>query len=174
MNINKIFYYSPQVTFSEVPDEISLTIPTLCYKPHCSEDCNSKSLCWAENWKGEKKELTKEILKNLILENEGISCVTIMTSLNFKELKRLFSFVKKEFPNLKTAIYIGLKKEEIINNIDFFNLIKILDYIKVGSFKKEFGPLNNPNTNQRFYKINHANECNLFEDITYKFIEKLF
>ena len=164
-----VYYYSPQVTFREIPDEISLTIPTLCYN-HCSKDCNSK-FCWIENWKGKREELTKEVLKSLILKNEGISCVTIMTSLNFEELIKLFSFIKEDFPKLKTALYIGVEEKEVLNNEKFLNLIKKLDYLKVGSFKKEFGPLNSKTTNQKFYLINHFEDKDYFECINNKFIK---
>ena len=53
-------------------------------------------------------------------------------------------------------------------NLDYF------DYIKVGPYKKECGPLDNPNTNQRLYKINKVTEEDgqdnvILEDITSKF-----
>lgn len=168
-NIEKIYYYTPQITFSEVPDEISLTIPTLCYPPHCSQDCNSKSLCWIENWKGKKEELTKEIIWNLIMQNEGITCVTIMTSLNFKALTELFKFIKSITPSpkfpyvLKTALYIGLNKKDVDLDEWFNKMISYLDYLKVGPFDKKFGPLDNPNTNQKFYKITHLDNKDFFE-----------
>lgn len=165
-----IYYYSPQVTFREVPDEISLTIPTLCYK-HCSLDCNSK-FCWVENWEGEKDELTQDVLRDLINKNKGITCITIMTSLNYESLEKLFFSIKvrSDYP-YRTALYIGEDVDEKFFE-KYKRLINVLDYIKVGAFKKEFGPLDNPNTNQRFYKINHLYGKNVIEDITYKFYKK--
>ena len=63
--------------------------------------------------------------------------------------------------------------QNIQNNYYFKNLISYLDYLKVGPFKKEFGPLDNPNTNQRFYKINHlCKGKDKFENITDKFLQK--
>jgi hypothetical protein len=45
---------------------------------------------------------------------------------------------------------------------------KYFDYIKIGPYIKDRGPLNNPNTNQRMYKIDHEFYHN-FVDITNKF-----
>jgi len=49
------------------------------------------------------------------------------------------------YPNLKTAWYTGSSALPIYWNN--------LDYIKIGRYIAEQGPLNNPNTNQRLYKI---------------------
>ena len=40
-----------------------------------------------------------------------------------------------------------------------------LDYLKLGPFLKDYGPLNNPNTNQKFYQVVEKKLI----DITYKF-----
>ena len=70
-------------------------------------------------------------------------------------------------------MYIGKDWETLLQSLPFRNFnFRTLDYIKIGSFKKEFGPLDNPNTNQRFYKINHLKEGDLFENITDKFLQK--
>lgn len=168
----EIFYYNPQITFREVPTEISLTIPTLCYN-HCSKDCNSK-FCWIENWKDDRTYLNLDVIFNLIENNEGITCITIMTSVNFPYLSFLFRNIKQQYPFLKTCLYIGLDWEELLKYCDFHRFsFKNLDYIKIGAFKKEFGPLNNPNTNQRFYEIIHKEDKDIFNDITFKFIEKI-
>ena len=48
--------------------------------------------------------------------------------------------------------------------------MKYLDYIKMGPFIKERGPLNDRNTNQRLYKVHHLDEGKIrIEDITSKF-----
>jgi hypothetical protein len=170
--IQALYYYNPQITFREVPDEISLTIPTLCCNP-CSSDCNSK-FCWISNWKEKKEELTLGCLLDLIEKNEGITCVTIMTSLNFKTLDYLFSNIKFQYPHLKTALYVGANWEDLLQDIYFhtFNF-QNLDFLKIGSFDKNFGPLDNSNTNQRFYKINHlCKGKDKFENITDKFLQK--
>ena len=57
------------------------------------------------------------------------------------------------------------------DNIDFFEFGWFFDYIKVGSYIKELGPLNEPTTNQRLYKIGrfYNQQQILSEDITNKF-----
>jgi anaerobic ribonucleoside-triphosphate reductase activating protein len=60
--------------------------------------------------------------------------------------------------NIKIAVYSGLST---LDNA----LLQRVDYYKVGPFIKEKGPLNNKNTNQRFYKISDGK----LMDITYKF-----
>lgn len=169
--MHKPFYYNPQVTFREVPDEISLTIPTLCYE-HCSEDCNSQ-FCFIENWKDKFELLDNKVLDILLQKNSGVSCLTIMTSLNFYYLQDILTEFKENHSDIKLALYIGKDWEILLQALPFRNFnFRILDYIKIGSFKKEFGPLDNPNTNQRFYKISHLKEGDLFENITNKFLQK--
>lgn len=49
---------------------------------------------------------------------------------------------------LKTCLYSGC------NNIKpFERLLPLLDYIKLGPYVDALGGLDNPNTNQRFYRI---------------------
>ena len=54
-----------------------------------------------------------------------------------------------------------------VNNNVLINR-KFFDYIKIGPYIPNRGPLNNPNTNQRMYKIDHEFYHN-FVDITNKF-----
>lgn len=170
----KIYYYSPQITFREVPDEISLTFPTLCYEP-CSEDCNSK-FCWIKNWKDDKKELSFDIIKKYIDKNYGcfssigISCITIMTSLNFIYLNDIFKNIKNEYPKLKAAIYVGKDWEELLRYKDFYKFdFKNIDYIKIGSYINKFGGLDSLVTNQKFYSISHFEDGDIFCCINEKF-----
>lgn len=156
-----IFYYSPQVTFREIPNEISLTIPTLCWN-HCSIDCNSK-FCWIEN-NGERKYLDEEVLKDLIEKNKGISCVTIMTSLNFIRLNELFEYIKDNYPKLKTALYIGENWVTLLKYLDFYQFgFSNLDYIKIGGYVDKLGGLESKITNQQFYEIIHQDVGTVFE-----------
>lgn len=168
------YYYNPQITFREVPDEISLTFPCLCYeKEHCSLDCNSK-FCWKENWKDKLNILHCEVIEEYYLHNNGVTCITIMTSLCFFYLKNILRKFKLKYPGIKTCLYIGKDWEELIFTKDFREFdFGVLDYVKIGRFKKEYGPLDNPNTNQRFYKINHTQKGNIFECINEKFLTKI-
>lgn len=62
---------------------------------------------------------------------------------------------------------VGLEK----TSIKIENFLSVLDYIKLGPYKKDLGGLDNPNTNQRFYKITASDSSSLIniEDITPKF-----
>lgn len=144
-------YKDVLIGFQEVPDEISLCINITncpnncvgCHSPYLAEDIG--------------EELTPEELSRLIMKNKGITCVCLMGGDNDpKQINSLAKVIKSLYP-YKVAWYSGstkLSPEIIIHNFD---------YIKLGPYIEEFGPLNNPNTNQRMFKMPDI------EDITYKF-----
>lgn len=144
-------YKDVLIGFQEVPDEISLCINITncpnncigCHSPYLAEDIG--------------EELTPEELSRLIMKNKGITCVCLMGGDNDpKQINSLAKVIKSLYP-YKVAWYSGSTKlapEIIIHNFD---------YIKLGPYIEEFGPLNNPNTNQRMFKMPDI------EDITYKF-----
>ena len=72
----------------------------------------------------------------------------------------LASWVKTH-TNLKVAWYSG--RQELSDIVA--RQLRWFDYIKLGPYKEEFGPLNSKTTNQRMYKVH---DCEL-EDITSKF-----
>lgn len=136
-------YLNTMVTFSEFPDEIALCINITNCPFHCP-GCHSPEL-----WEDIGTELTKEELFNLIEHSKGITCVGFMGG-NLKEVNLLAEYVKNIEPSLKVGWYTGGVFEEN----ELFKL-KFLDYIKIGPYIKELGGLDNPNTNQRMYKIIH-------------------
>ena len=74
-------------------------------------------------------------------------------------INTLASFLRAHHYPVKIAWYSG--RQELSNSIDLSNF----DYIKLGPYKEEFGPLNSRTTNQRFYKVNGKE----LVDITSKF-----
>lgn len=145
-------YLNTQVTFAEVPDEITLCINITGCKNGC-KNCHSSYL--AEDI---GKPLNWDSLNALIYINTGISCVAFMGGDNDpKVVNRLAEKVKSL--GLKTAWYSGRQELSKDINLEYF------DYIKLGSYMEEFGPLNSRTTNQRMYKVH---DCEL-EDITSKF-----
>ena len=72
----------------------------------------------------------------------------------------LASFMKEKFPSTKVGWYSG--KDQLP---EFFSL-KNFDYVKIGSYREECGPLKSRTTNQRLYKINDGKNL---QDITEKF-----
>lgn len=146
-------YLNTEVTFSEVPDEITLCINITGCKNAC-RGCHSSYLA-----KDIGEELTIEELSKLIIKNKGITCVCLMGGDNDpKQVNTLAKSIKTLYP-YKVAWYSGSTNVSSKININNF------DYIKLGPYIEEFGPLNNPNTNQIMYKITD----NGLENITYKF-----
>lgn len=141
------------VSFQEVPDEISLCINITgcknacvgCHSPYLAEDVG--------------EELTIEELSRLIMKNKGITCVCLMGGDNDpKQINTLARMVKILY-SYKVAWYSG--KQELASEINLNNF----DFIKLGPYIEELGPLNNSNTNQRFYQVIDDE----LVDITYKF-----
>lgn len=152
-------YVDAKVVFAEIPDEITLAINISGCPVRCP-DCHSKYL-----WEDIGESLDRDSLHSLIENNKGITCLAFMGGdANVPYLQTLIYWVKTRYPELKIAWYSGM--EEPIKR----SQIKYLDYIKVGPYIKEFGPLNSKTTNQRMYKIYHLEEGKLrVEDITSKF-----
>ena len=156
-------YKEVKVTFTEVPDEISLCINiTNC--PHRCDGCHSPHL---QEDIGEP--LTTEVLQELIDANRGITCVCFMGGDNdTMEICRLAKWIRDN-TELKTAWYTAIKLSEIA-------FVDTFDYIKTGPYVRELGGLDSPDTNQRFYKVRRkpyyqgSNDFyDILDDITYKF-----
>lgn len=150
------------VVFEEIPDEITVAINITNCPCHCV-GCHSKFL-----WEDIGKELTFEELERLIEANKGITCVCFMGGdANPKEINDLATYISAKnmcgHKSLKIAWYSGRDELSSDINLRFFN------YIKLGHYDDNMGPLNKKTTNQRLYKI--GNNVNL-EDITYKFWER--
>lgn len=145
-------YVDVKVVFAEVPDEVTLAVNISNCPCHC-KGCHSSYL--AEDI---GKPLNWDSLNALIYINTGISCVAFMGGDNDpKVVNRLAGKVKSL--GLKTAWYSGRQELSKDVNLEYF------DYIKLGPYMEEFGPLNSRTTNQRMYKVH---DCEL-EDITSKF-----
>lgn len=154
-------YTDSQVTFREIPDEITLCINISNCRFRC-KDCHSKEL-----WKDIGEELTPDVINRLL--QKGVTCICFMGGdSDLNGLTRLLIYVKNCYPSVKTAWYTGRK------DIPLFNLpMLLLDYIKLGPYIKERGPLNDPNTNQRLYELTTSkNYFTYFKDITSKLWKK--
>ncbi len=155
-------YLNTQVTFSEVPDEITLCINITGCKVGC-RNCHSSYL--AEDI-GEPLDL--QHLTNLIDSNRGISCVCIMGGdANPSEVDDIAQDIKEYYPELKVGWYSGRQELSKDINLEWF------DFVKLGPYIEELGPLNSKTTNQRFYKVHiepsSDNYWESLEDITNKF-----
>lgn len=153
------------VVFNEIPDYVSLAIEiTNC--PGMCEGCHSP---WLREDIGEP--LTPPKLFELIEQNKGINCVVFMgEGKDPTALKMLAAGITLQYPGLKIALYSG--RENVEKDYDYF-----FDFIKVGPYRKEFGPLNEETTNQRLYEVEKSfgpdGEITATrKDITYKFWKK--
>ena len=136
-------YVDTKVVFAEMPDEITLAINISGCPCNC-KGCHSSYL--AEDI-GEPLDL--QHLTNLIDSNKGITCVGLMGGdANPSEVDDIAQDIKEYYPELKVGWYSG--RQELSKDIELSNF----DYIKLGPYIEEFGPLNSKTTNQRFYKVN--------------------
>lgn len=135
-------YVDTKVIFAEIPDEITLAINISGCPCNC-KGCHSSYLA-----KDIGEPLDLQHLTNLIDSNKGISCVCIMGGdANPSEVDDIAQDIKEYYPELKVGWYSG--RQELSKDIELGNF----DFIKLGPYIEEFGPLNSKTTNQRFYKV---------------------
>lgn len=182
-------YVDIRVCFAEVPDEITLCINLSNCPCHC-KGCHSPYL--AEDI-GEI--LTNYRIQKLLRENKGVTAICFMGGDNdprlvnhyaklikessIKEVEYIHKFNEfitlskgitlhpgdeilfmKSLPNpIKVAWYSG--RQELSKEIDINNF----DFIKLGPYQEENGPLNDQNTNQKFFQVVSGELI----DITHKF-----
>ena len=146
-------YLNTQVTFSEVPDEITLCINITgckigcknCHSPYLAEDIGEPLIY--KDTHNNRTVINCNPLSELIEANKGITCVCLMGGDSNPEYINILGKTIK-CHKLKSAWYSG--RQELSNSIDLSNF----DYIKLGPYIEELGPLNSKTTNQRFYKVN--------------------
>lgn len=150
-------YVDTKVTFTEIPDNITLCINISgcinncegCHSPYLKEDIGT--------------ELDLQHLTDLIDANNGITCVCIMGGdQDVCEVNDILESIKEYYPELKTGWYSG--RASIPKDLDLLNV----DFLKLGPFDMFKGPLNRRTTNQRMYEVNHE-EDNKLIDVTHKF-----
>lgn len=138
-----MYIYKHDITFIEVPDEVSLSF----FVSGCPNNCKNCS------WKDlgiEPYKLTE--LKYLELLNKyknSITCVTFLGGEWNYNLRTLLGLAKKS--NLKTCLYTGLSYTKF--RINHKKLLPFLDYLKVGGYIEEKGNLDSPTTNQSLIKL---------------------
>ena len=155
-------YVNYDITFQEIPDEITLCINISNCTCHCI-GCHSSYL--AEDI-GEK--LTLDKIYKLIENSEGITCICFMGGDSSPKEIDMFARCIKDLYDIKVAWYSG--RQELSKYIN----LKCFDFIKLGPYIEEFGPLNSKTTNQRFYQViksHYEDGTSGYEllDTTYKF-----
>ena len=146
-------YVNTMVTFSEVPDEISLCIEISncpchckgCHSPYLTEDIGEPLIY--KDTHNNRTVINCNPLSELIEANKGITCVCLMGGDSNPEYINILGKTIK-CHKLKSAWYSGRQELSKDINLEFF------DFIKLGPYIEELGPLNSKTTNQRFYKVN--------------------
>lgn len=134
-------YSSLQITFQEVPDEISLCfLVTGC--PLRCPGCHS-----ADSWNASLgTELTIPHLKDLLDQCRAtITCVCFLGG-EWHGPKLIELCRWSQTRGLKTCLYTGL--EDVGSELK-----AVLDFLKVGPYLKDRGGLSSSTTNQRFINV---------------------
>lgn len=154
---NRLKYISYDIVFQEVPNEVSLAINiTGC--PHRCEGCHSDYL-----WDYHGSFIDNDIDDLICKYRNMITCICFMGGdQNLFNLKYLLQYIKNRY-KLKTCLYSGSNDIETLNP-----MLKYLDYIKYGSYIKDFGGINEVGSNQKFLEI----DKDKIQDITYLFKAK--
>lgn len=186
-------YVDTKIVFQEIPDEITLCINLSncpchckgCHSDYLAEDIgqvltfsriekllkNNKgvtAICFMGGDNDPKlvNHYASLIRKSYIEEVGLIIKVNEAIHFHHKEISLNPGdevFFMKPIPSpIKIGWYSG--RQELSKEINLENF----DYIKLGPYKEECGPLNSRTTNQRFYQVLHTNEVKLV-DITNKF-----
>lgn len=153
-------YADYDVVFQEIPDEVTLAINISNCPNHCV-GCHSAYLMQNVG------EALDESALETLLEKYGrnITCLCFMGGdAEPQEVAKLAHYLKVQKQNkYKVGWYSG--KNELPESFSLADF----DYVKIGRYMEEFGPLKSPTTNQRLYKVVAGSEL---EDITAKFWKK--
>ncbi|NDV81989.1 anaerobic ribonucleoside-triphosphate reductase activating protein [Bacteroides sp. 51] len=152
-------FASYDIVFQEVPDEVTLAINLSncpnrckgCHSPYLMEDIGNV--------------LDRHALDILLGKYGGaITCVCFMGGdASPKEVEELASYVHHITGNrIKTGWYSGKAVLPKGCSLEHF------DYIKLGPYIEQFGGLDSPTTNQRFYCVSNG----MMMDVTVRFQKK--
>ncbi len=150
-------YVDTKEVFAEIPDEITLAISISGCPIRC-KGCHSQYL-WADNG----QPLNTESLAALVQDHRGVTCVCFMGGDNDPaEVNRLCRWTK-ENTDIRTAWYSG--RDEQTEEVE----LKYLDYLKIGRYDEQAGPLNSPTTNQILWRVEHLDGEDRLINITSRF-----
>lgn len=137
-------YVNHDIVFQEYPDEVTLAI-NLSRCPNGCPGCHSAFL-------GEDvgEDLTSERLLGIVATYESaITCVGFQGGDNDPAaLCALAAALRHAYPHIKVGWYSGRPQLAEVN-------LALFDYVKLGPWIAELGPLSARTTNQRMYRIDH-------------------
>lgn len=139
----KVKYVSYDIVFREIPDEVTLAINLSGCPIHC-KGCHSPHL-----WQDIGDPLTTDRMAVLLDEYRGlITCVCLMGGdAEPQSVQQLLQFARRHADGIRTAWYSG--RNEAPAGFD----LSALDYLKLGPYMEQYGPLDKPTTNQRLLRI---------------------
>lgn len=147
--------YIPELTdivLEEIPDKVSLAVEI----SNCQGNCPGCHSPFLRQDLGE--ELTFEAIDAMIGSNYGADCFLFLgEGCDPEALRAAAAHIRSRHPDIELALYSGRESVE-----DW--IWGMFDYVKVGPYRAESGPLNERGTNQRLY--HHG------EDITSRFWRK--
>lgn len=153
-------FYNYDIVFQEVPDEVTLAVNiTNC--PNFCKGCHSSFL------QEDTGELLDEKAIDILMNEYGssITCFGFMGGdRDPEDVEKLSVYVRDKY-KIKTAWYSG--KPKFAPGLKWTSF----DYVKIGPYIAEKGPLKSKTTNQRFYAVK---EDGTKDDLTYKFYTKPF
>ena len=147
------------VVMEEIPRMVTLAVDI----SQCTGTCRGCHSPFLREDIGEP--LTEEVVDSLIRDNYGVNCFLFLGEGRDPEtLVNLCRHIKAAH-GIKVALYSGREKVEEKLMMEF-------DYVKVGPYIPEKGPLNVKTTNQRLYKVKAEGDEIFLEDMTPLFWRK--
>lgn len=150
-----MLFFDYSITTLELPGEICLTFYISECQNRCA-DCHSQEL-----WRPIGSDLNECFSQLIQLYRTKISCICFLgegknTATEHGEFAGFCKSARQL--SLKTCLYSG-------RDCQLENWMRCFDFVKIGSYKKQYGPITEKTTNQRMYRITgnkHSDITNLF------------
>lgn len=127
------------IVIEEIPGKVTLAVEI----SNCQGSCVGCHSPFLRTDIGE--ELTTGTIDALIASNFGVNCFLFLGEGRDREaLLALADHLRRKHPSVARALYSGRTEVED-------DLFEAFDFVKVGPYIAEFGPLNSKTTNQRLY-----------------------
>ena len=136
-------YVNTGIVFQEIPDEVTLAI-NISNCPCRCPGCHSRYL-----WEDIGLPLDTAALDDFVEQyGTDITCIAFMGGDGDpRGVGQLAEYIHEEHPQFHVAWYSGrIRIPSVVSVTDF-------DYIKIGPYIRHLGPLKEPTTNQRLYRI---------------------
>lgn len=144
----------PHVVFQECPDEVALCFSFYGCPLRC-DGCHSQVL-W--NTEGGRY-LTMAAFSEYLQRYQGLISAVVFFGGEWQPKSLQALLIRTQQAGLKTCLYTGL------NHVSR-HLRPYLDFAKVGPWRQHKGGLADPNSNQRFYKVEDGR---LTQDLSHRF-----